>query len=99
MDKLFKIKDKVTSKTVAVYMGENGKAVARDLAFSGFFRANRVKDTELIECRNIEELEEYKKYEMETLLKELEIEFENKANETSPEDMKNKIKKTKKEAK
>ena len=56
--------------------GNNEKTVVRELVLSGYFKVNRLKDTQIIECELPKE-----KYaiNIEKALKELEISFEDKA--------------------
>lgn len=99
MAKVYLIKDTVKNNIEAVVMGGNEKEVVRDLAMCGFFKTHRVHDTEIVESIEITECKEIKKIDLKETFKKLEIEWENKAKETSPEDLKKKIKKTEKGAK
>ena len=74
--KCYAIIDKIREETLMYLQGNNEKAVVRELVLSGYFKVNRLKDTQIIECELPKE-----KYaiNIEKALKELEISFEDKA--------------------
>ncbi len=74
--KCYAIVDKVREEVLMYLQGNNEKTVVRELVLSGFFKVNRLKDTNIIECELPKE-----KYaiNIEKTLKELEISFEDKA--------------------
>ena len=72
----YAIIDKIREETLMYLQGNNEKTVVRELVLSGFFKINRLKDTEIIEC---ELPKEKNKINIEKTLKELEISFEDKA--------------------
>ena len=74
--KCYAIIDKIREETLMYLQGNNEKAVVRELVLSGYFKVNRLKDTQIIEC----ELPKEKcTIIIEKALKELEISFEDKA--------------------
>lgn len=74
--KCYAIIDNVRNEVLMYLQGNNEKAVVRELVLSGYFKVNRLKDTQIIECELPKE-----KYaiNIEKALKELEISFEDKA--------------------
>ena len=74
--KCYAIIDNIRQETFMYLQGNNEKSVVRELVLSGFFKVNRLKDTQIIECELPKE-----KYaiNIEKALKELEISFEDKA--------------------
>lgn len=99
--------DTVKEEEQAVVLAKSDKEVVRELVFSGYFRFNRVKDTEIIDtgCYISGEGKEiikdnltYGKIDLEQTLKELSIEMEDKAekiegtNEEVIEKIKNDVK-------
>ena len=74
--KCYAIIDKVRDEVLMYLQGNNEKAIVRELVLSGYFKVNRLKDTQIIEC----ELPKEKcAINIEKALKELEISFEDKA--------------------
>ena len=74
--KCYAIVDKIRDETLMYLQGNNEKAIVRELVLSGYFKVNRLKDTQIVECELPKE-----KYaiNIEKTLKELEITFEDKA--------------------
>lgn len=74
--KCYAIIDRVRDETLMYLQANNEKAVVRELVLSGYFKVNRLKDTEIIEC---ELPKEKYRINIEKALRELEITFEDKA--------------------
>lgn len=74
--KCYAIIDKVRDEVLMYLQGNNEKTVVRELVLSGYFKVNRLKDTQIIECELPKEKNEIN---IEKALKELEICFEDKA--------------------
>ena len=74
--KCYAIVDKVIGEALMYLKGKNEKEVVRELVLTGYFKVNRVKDTQIIECELPKEKNEIN---IEKALKELEISFEDKA--------------------
>lgn len=74
--KCYAIIDKIREETLMYLQGNNEKTVVRELVLSGYFKVNRLKDTQIIEC---ELPKEKNTINIEKALKELEISFEDKA--------------------
>lgn len=102
--RIYIVWDTVKEEEQAVILGKSDKEIVRELVFSGYFRFNRVKDTEIIDsgcymtCEG-KEIEKdnltYGKIDLEETLKELSIEMEEKGEniEGSNEEVIEKIKK------
>lgn len=106
-NKIYIIYDKVTEVESAVIMGTNDNEVVRSLIFSGYFKVNRIRDTEIyntgltikgMEGRVENDFDLPYEVNIEEILKELEIEITTKAEEVEPTEMKSKLKEKSKEA-
>lgn len=105
-EKIYTMYDTVTKDCVAVMKAKNDKDLVRMMVFCGYFKVNRLEDTEVYDtgvildndCKGLVLSTEnsYKKLNVKELLKELSIEVENKAEEIDKEEMKEKLEKTRK---
>lgn len=89
--KCFKIVDKVNGETMAILQAKNEKDCIRNIVFSGFFKVNRLIDTKVIECEMPKDIREIN---IETVLKDLSISLEDKAEKVAetPKEVEDKIK-------